>query len=161
MLTDEELRELLAGTVEGAIASWQLSMAAHWEDGEPHPGQMTDCVSRAVLEALTAANRLIPEGATWGDEYGSLTTNGDVINEFRGPNYATHEREYWIGPWREVQGDPDADEFAPGECTGAHDCDVPVHIHGCFADVGNCDDASDHERHPAMTSNETKENETA
>lgn len=24
------------------------------------------------------------------------------------------------------------DEFAPGECTGAHDCDAPKHIHGCY-----------------------------
>lgn len=24
------------------------------------------------------------------------------------------------------------DEFAPGECTGAGDCDAPIHVHGCY-----------------------------
>lgn len=23
-------------------------------------------------------------------------------------------------------------EFAPGECTGASDCDAPIHVHGCY-----------------------------
>lgn len=36
------------------------------------------------------------------------------------------------------------DEFAPGECQGHPECDVPVHVHGCFADVGNCDEPDEH-----------------
>lgn len=36
------------------------------------------------------------------------------------------------------------DEFAPGECTGAGNCDAPQHIHGCFADLGNCEHPEDH-----------------
>ncbi len=26
----------------------------------------------------------------------------------------------------------EADSFAPGECTGASECDAPIHVHGCY-----------------------------
>lgn len=34
---------------------------------------------------------------------------------------------------RPLSPEPSAeDEFAPGECTGAGDCDAPIHVHGCY-----------------------------
>lgn len=29
-------------------------------------------------------------------------------------------------------------------CTGDRNCAAPIHIHGCFADRGNCDNQADH-----------------
>lgn len=41
--------------------------------------------------------------------------------------------QWAVGFRRSVVPEPSAeDEFAPGECTGAGDCDAPVHIHGCY-----------------------------
>lgn len=37
------------------------------------------------------------------------------------------------------------DEFAPGECQGHGACDAPLHVHGCFADDGDCDSPGEHE----------------
>lgn len=33
---------------------------------------------------------------------------------------------------RAILSEREPAEFAPGECTGAHDCDAPMHIHGCY-----------------------------
>lgn len=42
-------------------------------------------------------------------------------------------------------GKPSADKRCDGTCTGAADCRVPLHVHGCYADTrGNCDDPEDH-----------------
>lgn len=30
------------------------------------------------------------------------------------------------------------------KCTGAHDCTVAQHIHGCYADRGECDAPEEH-----------------
>jgi hypothetical protein len=34
-------------------------------------------------------------------------------------------------------------------CTGAADCPEQTHIHGCFADIGNCDEPEQHTEPPA------------
>ena len=35
-----------------------------------------------------------------------------------------------------------------GVCTGGYSCDVPVHVHGCYQDAGNCDEPDDELAHP-------------
>ena len=37
-----------------------------------------------------------------------------------------------------------ADSDPWGSCTGASDCPERWHVHGCFADRGQCDDPTDH-----------------
>ena len=37
-----------------------------------------------------------------------------------------------------------ADTVPWGACTGASDCPERWHVHGCFADRGQCDDPTDH-----------------
>ena len=54
-----------------------------------------------------------------------------------------HRQSVCILP-REHTG-PHDDEPAPGECTGASDCTVPVHVHGCYADMGGCDSPEEHD----------------
>ena len=39
----------------------------------------------------------------------------------------------------------DAFPDEPSFCTGAGTCTAPVHIHGCFADQGSCDDPTEHD----------------
>lgn len=34
------------------------------------------------------------------------------------------------------------------ECTGAGDCPGPWHVHGCYADTGQCNDPTDHQPSP-------------
>lgn len=54
------------------------------------------------------------------------------------------------GPFDEdTDLDGPADETPPlGSCTGAADCPVVVHIHGCFADQGSCDAPDEHRASP-------------
>jgi hypothetical protein len=35
-----------------------------------------------------------------------------------------------------------------GSCTGAEDCTVAVHVHGCYADKGACDAPEEHHPKP-------------
>jgi hypothetical protein len=39
----------------------------------------------------------------------------------------------------------------PARCTGSGLCRAKTHVHGCFADTGNCDDPSDHAAREPVT----------
>lgn len=36
------------------------------------------------------------------------------------------------------------ESFAATTCDGSRDCGADTHIHGCFADEGNCDEPLEH-----------------
>lgn len=40
---------------------------------------------------------------------------------------------------------PAEPESVLGDCTDAADCTAPVHDHGCPADIGNCDQPTEHD----------------
>ena len=35
-------------------------------------------------------------------------------------------------------------EATLSSCSGSRECEAEVHIHGCFADEGNCDEPDEH-----------------
>lgn len=60
----------------------------------------------------------------------------------------TAEGKHYCGD--HVEWNEDGDERVPmvepitDACRGDSECPVMIHVHGCFADTGNCDDPDDH-----------------
>ncbi|MBM4653839.1 hypothetical protein GS462_26490 [Rhodococcus hoagii] len=131
-------------------------------DGRSTGGKVPDWftpVIRDLLDILAADGRLLPEGGT------VLTAeqSDDVRQYLRSHDLAVGMRLRTIFDPIEpsdcgcgkseacdrvlcplIDTTPAVSVPDSGRCTGAGDCEASPHVHGCFADIGDCDDPGDH-----------------
>lgn len=82
------------------------------------------------------------------DRQGLTEAERDVVIEAAHPSRPDRE-ELLTAAVERILSDHLAADRPWADCTGAGDCPEPWHVHGCYADDGQCDDPKDHHENRA------------
>lgn len=91
---------------------------------------------------LVTGGELKAEVGAWIDQRGSRWKPEPLTQGWS--EAGTFQKAEWVTA-------PDGEQFRAGECQGHATCNVRVHEHGCYADLGNCNDPEEHRRHAATS----------